>query len=198
MTKISNPWNILLPGKSLDFYNVHWDWPTIAVNAAIVGAKRVDYLACRDKPNRWVADAIEEAKAKRPVMLVSPSHRAVQAWKECFTAWHKDEQPADIATVDWQDFDWVKKEVNPNPDKTVFFAILYAIEVGGTKDIHLHGCDMSGKGYHIDNIDCRPQKWEQRWAREIETMIKFFRAARERGIRINGLPQRLVYKYNLV
>lgn len=207
--QINNWWNLCVPGKSLDWSKVNIRFPTVCLNTAIVGAPRCDVLVLRDKPNKFLKDALERMFELRPILVIyhDDKGRTPLAWDNYLKRNIKPaepgampdsdfkNQPADIHRIKWTRFDWVKREVAINPGKGIFTAIIYVAQ--HTKLIRLYGCDMQGKGYHDPNITVRPQRWENRWKEEKKTMVKMFKALRRQGIFMSGLPQKFLVENDL-
>lgn len=182
-----SPWSICLTGKSMDWNKVPRDFPSIAVNTAIKDAPFCDYWCSRDKPNEYNVQIKKDLKRLRPAGIFTAAH--LSTWQK----WAEDEKIglADIIPLDWISVSWIKGEVDLNPKFSVFLAMVFAIS-RGAKFITLHGCDMAGEGYHDPDLEVRTQDWPDRWTTETNIMKKMLKACYVHGIRIAGIPNRIV------
>jgi len=196
-----NRWNILLPGPSLAGTTLGDDrnFPTIAVNAALLHPEGADVFVAVDRPECHEEDTIRKIREEHLVVvsiqkkwLCVPGMNALVILK-----WWNGEHPRPAGAQAYARAQAVRP---PWSHQNSMGLAVYWAALNGATDIRLYGCDLDGEGYFDRTIEDRKgrdaQEWRQRWNEERLQLATLVRAGREVGIQVRRVkPEGETYSW---
>lgn len=178
--------HICAPGPSL---NWDWEWEgqtIICINRALLDAPACDYWCCIDKPRKPHEDCQDDAARLKPTIVTKPRRVGL---------WGKFAPGCEVVNAQKKYTDsWVAQLPAFGTQWSMVFAVAWATHVLGSKEIHFHGVDMEGVGYHDGSnpMETNELRWKKRWkTAELYPMHNLWLESKRHGVKLVGLPDKV-------